>query len=381
MKAWGFKFKYSFIRTIKKMPSIVKDMLAIAGVLLTVAEGASEIFSCSGLFDFYEKNYWWLFFVVVIMAVGLEWDRLEYSVVVEESPDIKITLKVCDVLSNTGAVIIPTNTTFDTTMEDDFISPASVQGQYQLRYYKDNLGGLNSVISDSLRDIKYVELSDGRKNKTYRYPIGTVARISDGKKRAYFLAEADINANGKPVNPDASDISTALVSLWERLSEIGNQEPYSVPLLGTGKAGVKNLSRNEIIRETVLSFLATTASYKITEHLIICVHPSDFEKINWDEVCGYISYHCKYYCKEHNNKEKVIQKAEQTSFDNNIENRTREKKIVSLLQNNPMSCREIAEAMGLSVVMAKRIIDRMTEDGLLIIEGSARYKKYRAIAK
>lgn len=381
MKAWGFKFKYSFKRTIKKIPSIAKDILAMVGVLLTVAEGASEIFDYSGIFECLRQNYLWIFLLVIVAAIILEWDRLEYSVVVEESPDIKITLKVCDVLSNSGAVIIPTNTTFDTTMEDDFISPASVQGQYQLRYYKDNLGGLNSVISDSLRNINYIKLSDGRKNKIFRYPIGTVARISNGKKRAYFLAEADINENGKPTNPDASDISAALVSLWERLSEIGNQEPYSIPLLGTGKAGVKNLSRNEIIKETVLSFLATTGSYKITENLIICVHPSDFEKINWDEICGYISYHCKYYCKEHNNKEKVIQKAEQTSFDNNIDIETREKRILSLLQNNPMSSMEIAENMGLSAVMTKRIVGRMVEDGLVTIEGTARNGRYRAIEK
>lgn len=144
------------------------------------------------------------------------------------------------------------------------------------------------MIAKSLKGKEHIKLT-GRTTNLNQYPIGTVARISYGRKRAYFLAEADINEEGIPINTDASNIVLALVSLWDYLIEHGNQEYYSIPLLGTGRAGVGNLSREDIIKEIVLSFIMASKDKKITENLIICIHPCDFEKIDWDEVCEYLT--------------------------------------------------------------------------------------------
>ena len=45
-----------------------------------------------------------------------------------DSPDVTISLQICDALKTKDAVIIPTNTTFDTKMDDEFISAGSIQG-------------------------------------------------------------------------------------------------------------------------------------------------------------------------------------------------------------------------------------------------------------
>ena len=55
------------------------------------------------------------------------------TVRITDSPDVTISLQICDALKTKDAVIIPTNTTFDTKMDDEFISAGSIQGQYQLR--------------------------------------------------------------------------------------------------------------------------------------------------------------------------------------------------------------------------------------------------------
>lgn len=69
---------------------------------------------------------------------------------------------------------------------------------------------------------------------------------------------------------DATDVSKALTSLWRDLGKNGNSEPYSIPLIGTGKARAKDVSRNEVAKLIILSFLASSKEHKITESLTIC---------------------------------------------------------------------------------------------------------------
>lgn len=50
--------------------------------------------------------------------------------------DTMISLKMADLLNIKGsAIVIPTNTTFDTIMSGDFISEKSIQGQFQKKMY------------------------------------------------------------------------------------------------------------------------------------------------------------------------------------------------------------------------------------------------------
>ena len=84
--------------------------------------------------------------------------------------DVKITLQVTDVLKNTGTIVIPTNTTFDTLMEDEFISVNSVQGQFQERFFQNNLKTLDTLIEKGLCGIDF-EILDrkGSKQKDIRW--------------------------------------------------------------------------------------------------------------------------------------------------------------------------------------------------------------------
>lgn len=256
-----------------------------------IAEFSDEVFDYQGLFSVYNKHFWCGAIIVLALSIYFNREKLIKKVTIANSSDISIVLKVCDVLNNPGAVIIPTNTTFDTSTRDDFISKNSVQGQYQEKYYRNNLALLNKKIEAGLKGKSYVSLKDGRKSKKKRYDIGTVCRISEeGKKRAYFVADSDINNKGIPINVDAANISQTLVKLWDTLAFEGNQEAYSIPLIGTGKAKVKDASRDEIARETIISFLAATREHKITDTLYICISPNDLETIDWDGLCIFLEY-------------------------------------------------------------------------------------------
>lgn len=286
-------FKASLRRMRRRMWGVLELTLAIVGTMVMLAEAADEIFSCNMLFEFYRRHFCVLLAAILLIAVVTKWDLLEFSTKVAHAPDVSVVLKVCDALRNKGAVIIPTNTTFDTLMEDDFISEGSLQGQYQTRYFRNSRSELDALIERGLRQKSYDLLHDGRTTKGRRYPIGTLCRVSTSKKRAYLLADSDINERGVPIDVSAQNVSLALSRLWDSLIEEGNREPYSIPLICTGRAGVRDASRDDVVKEIVVSFLAATHRQKFTERLVICIHPADYEKVSWDELCKFIDYKCQ----------------------------------------------------------------------------------------
>lgn len=361
MKNWGCcKYRYSLNRLKRSIIPIIYGVFGILGFFLSLCEGVDEIFGYKYLFEFYKQNFLFVLAISSIFMICIKWDKLSISVPVRGAPDISITIKVCDALNNEGAVVIPTNTTFDTLMDDDFISDSSLQGQYQNRYYKNCLSHLDSLLKIGLEGKQYTKLNDGRKTNDKRYSIGTVSRVSILNKRAYFLAVADINKKGISITPDASDIHTALIRLWDELNKEGNRETYSVPLIGTGRAGVKNITRNEIIKEIILTFLLSTQNYKLTEHLIICVHPSDYPKIDWDEICDYLKYNSKYFYDQRkqlnkSNAEGKLESMEETNKAS-VAFSSKEKQVIQLLTNNQLSKEEISSSMGISLIATTMLI-------------------------
>ena len=376
MRTWACKFKFSLQRLQNNIFSIVTGTMGILGALLTICEGASEIFYYNGLFVLYKEYFLYIIIISGLIMVIVKWDHLSITEKVVGAPDVSITIKVCDALANDGAVIIPTNTTFDTVMDDDFISEASLQGQFQLKYYRDKFDELDGLIINGLAEKKYTVLSDGRKTNTKRYPLGTISRIPCKKKRAYFLAVADIYKNGIPITPDASDMHTSLNRLWDELNYEGNMETYSVPLIGTGKAGVRDITREEIIKEIILTFLLSTQNYKLTEHLIICVHPSDYTKIDWDEMGDYLKYNCKYFYAQRSNFSSSVPEGTAEKSNGDISSFNKEQQTLQLLENNNMTRKEIASALGMSMASTTRLLSQLAEKKAIGVYGDNKNRIY-----
>lgn len=210
--------------------------------------------------------------------------------------DINITIVVGDIFKQPGAKVIPTNTSFDTTMDDEFISINSIQGQFQNIFFKNNLGNLDNQIEYSLKEVPILKkYEDGRKTKTNCYACGTVAKITHTNNRYYFLGLADVNKNGKP-NAEYENILIALQGLWDYLLENGHIENLVIPIIGTGKAGIAEATRMKVLKDTIYSFVAMSNEKKITNNLILCIHPDDLldNKINIDEVFEFVDYLSKY---------------------------------------------------------------------------------------
>jgi hypothetical protein len=197
--------------------------------------------------------------------------------------------------SKANGIVIPTNTTFDTTMENDFISEESVQGQFQQKYFKNNLSALDALIELGLNCSQYVSLERSG-TKTKQYPVGTVSKVSCADKHFYFAAIVNVNEHGKPVDPKFQNIQDTLVGLWDCLSDRGHMEELAIPILGTGKAGIPNISREKVIKEIIFTIVATSREKSVATCFNIVIHPADLKnnKIDLQKLADYLYYMCEY---------------------------------------------------------------------------------------
>lgn len=210
--------------------------------------------------------------------------------------DINIKVVVGDIFNQKGSKIIPTNTSFDTCMENEFISLKSIQGQFQNKYFKNNINVLDNMITQSLSENKIVKkYDDGRTTKTACYDVGTVAEINYSEERYYLLALADVNKKGTPI-AKYDNIITSMQGLWDYLSENKHIDNLVIPIIGTGRAGIAEATRMRVIKEIILSFVAISSENKVTDNLTLCIHPSDIQQnmVDIDEIFEYIEYTSKY---------------------------------------------------------------------------------------
>lgn len=293
-KNWGCKVKYILKNTFKKIPQILRTILSCMGILMTIAECVHWMFKSEIVYEWLHTYVILILIICILIGFVVNQTKLHYEYFLGKS-DVKITLDVTDVLTYHEAVVIPTNTTFDTLMEDEFISVNSVQGQFQKRYFDGNLHTLDDLIEKGLDNIEYEKI-DRKRSKCKRYPIGTVSKVTLNGTHYYFVAIADINEYGKPINASFQNIQMALEGIWSQLENKGHMENLAIPLLGTGKAGIKDATREKVIKEIIFSFVASARERKITEKMIICIHPIDLEykDLKLSELDEYLQYMCKY---------------------------------------------------------------------------------------
>lgn len=303
---WGCKIKFIFKFTIKRYWQIVEAVLALLGIILTVGECVQWMFNSNIIYTWMQDYVVLILLACTVISFWKNKAQLSYEYFLKGT-DVKINLKVTDVLTAKAAIVIPTNTTFDTKMEDEFISISSVQGQFQKKYFDNNLGVLDSLIEKGLEGYTYEKI-DRIHSKDKKYPLGTVSKVTYDGKHYYFVAIADINEYGKTVNTKFENVQIALEGLWSQLESRGHIENLAIPLLGTGRAGIKDASRRKVIQEIIFSFVASAKGRKITENLQICIHPLDLEHkdLELEKLNEYLHYMCEYRYADENGKTEGI---------------------------------------------------------------------------
>ncbi len=238
-------------------------------------------------------NFFWLVFLAISVVSIIS--TLPPLSVIEtvRGKDISIRLVIGNIFNQGGDVVISSNSTFDTTFTNGFVSPNSVQGQLYKREY-DKLEYLDRDIEEKLQDVTPIQKHDRKLSKNDQYEIGTIIKLTHRSGfKTYWMALADSNEYGKP-DGKFENLQICLESLWRYIGEKGHMDRLIMPVLGSGRTGI-NVNRITILKEIIFSFVAMTKERKITEELVICIHPSDINN-NLDiyELIDYLKCQCKY---------------------------------------------------------------------------------------
>lgn len=301
MKSLVYKIYIQIFFPVSKNPvEYISTFFALIGGYFTLCEIEQAVFKTQMLIDIL-RNYTLIVLITSAMLVLLiRKDRAEKTAYLGKNDTI-ISLKMADLLNiKDSAIVIPTNTTFDTTMSGDFISEQSLQGQFQKKISNVDFSTLDMSIKNSLDECYpngYEVLEDRTKTNRNRYEIGTVAKITHNGQHYYFLAVADVSKTGKPQNVTMQNMTKALVGLWEYLSKEGHTEPITIPVIGTGRAGLCDGTFEDVIHETIFSFATKSQDEFVSRKMTICIYPPALSDANvtWEKLCSYLELQCQFF--------------------------------------------------------------------------------------
>ena len=243
------------------------------------------------------KSYWQIV-VLAALFISCFHNRKKINCCEKVSNcDMQISISVKDIFSNRTAnsYVIPTNTFFRTKMDGEYISPDSVQGKFQLKFFKGNLCEMDMLISEGIKQQGLQgKASVDCFGETMKYPIGTVVKIDYKGKHYYFVAINDVNQYGKPIDQSITNVDIALTSIADTIKKMGHYDSLCIPLLGSGKAAIQEATKENVFQRTVDFFIQSND--KLVSKLIIAVNPKDYidGKIDLNRMKKYLDYRCEF---------------------------------------------------------------------------------------
>lgn len=242
------------------------------------------------------KRHWWVLIIIGIIASLIHNHEKISCKGTVANDDLQFMVRVSDLFCiSANSYVIPTNTFFRTVMDNEYISSQSVQGAFQIKYFSDGIEKLNQMITKSLQQqgITGEDMSDIH-GPVKRYPIGTVAKVDYDDKHYYFVAINDVNEFGKPINQGYDNVEKALRGLLDTINKIGHCDDLAMPLIGTGRAAIREATIEKVVENTVDIFM--NASKQISRRLIVCIRPKDYldGKADLKKIEKYIEYKCEF---------------------------------------------------------------------------------------
>jgi hypothetical protein len=250
------------------------------------------------------RNLWWLFGLAGLLIAA--WRRRPRLTVSHKlnGRDVTIEIVVGDLFALPGALIIGSNTTFDTRISRELISEKSIQGIFTRKFYGEETQ-LDIELSSCLSNVTYCDLAGNRVGKAKRYPMGTCVRLNPKQRTSYFVAIADINEHGV-ASGTPNGLKESLAKLWVFIGRRGLKESLVMPVLGTGFTRL-NLTREEIIREIIKSFIAACSEKTFADKLTIVITHHDMLKycISLNELGLFLRHECLYVSFSSGNQEAI----------------------------------------------------------------------------
>jgi hypothetical protein len=254
----------------------IQSALAIFGAIYLFVQ-ALDFFK---IYNEDEYSSWAFLFVLAISILISIITRRPTSSISVDLPNLDscVEVRIGNIFDAEGAIMISTNTNFESDVAGGKIAPTSLQGQFTGRYYTGNQNELIEVLSKNL---------EGKKAP---FPIGTTVPVTTHGKTFYFTAMANLNDSGNAYTTP-QELGEALKGLWAYVKNTGELQQLAIPLVGTGRGRVK-LTRQKVVRLIVESFVEASKNGPITDHLVIAIRPEDASrfKVNLYDVKDHLNH-------------------------------------------------------------------------------------------
>ena len=269
-------------------------LLQAFGVLWLFIEATDYFFSAPDWTAFVRSG-WWLFCICgLLLAMWRAWPKRSVEARIEGT-DVIVEVRIGNVLTQGGAIIVGSNTTFDTSLEDGTISRTSVQGQFTEKYFG-NVTELDQKLHQALKNVPSTSRTTDDKpyGKVKEYELGTLAPIEVSGRKAYFVVIARLNSE-RVASSDANAFQDALPKIWNGLRSRGGMEKLVCPVLGSGYSRLI-LTRKELVQSIIRSFVVASREGKLTEKLSIVVRPEDLKqgRLSFEDLRRFLECECLY---------------------------------------------------------------------------------------
>lgn len=260
-------------------------LFSVSGIrtVVTAFGGVYIVVESLDFFDVYTRGQYgdWAFPLLLLVSVGLAVGfRRPVRVINLTLPqrDVQVEVRIDDLFGFEGATMISTNTAFESDVAGGKIAPTSLQGQFTAKYFTGNQNELIEQLRAQLDEI----------NDEPPYPMGTTVEINTHGKTFYFTAMAQLNEQGN-AHSSIADVSAALAGLWTFIRNEGELQEIGVPVIGTGRGRLR-MSRKKMIGRIAESFVKASEYGKVSDKLVIFVHPEDARKfqVNLHDVKDYL---------------------------------------------------------------------------------------------
>jgi hypothetical protein len=294
----GNYWKYLF--SIRKTTNAILGTLGIIWLLIE-----STSYFSNDISNFIKEHWFWLLLIALVWIIIENWPQTIFTYQLKNR-DIKIQLVIADMFKCDGNIVVPINTSFDTSFDNDLISKNSTQGQFTLNYFKEPRF-LDTDIQTALTGQQPLEMLPNKNiGNKFKYEVGKIIKLKvKNDKYAYLIAISDINDHGV-AHTTFDNVLTCLASLWDFIVHKGDSGEILIPVLGTGRGRILE-TRETIIKAIVNSFIASTSNGKrFCDKLSIVIHPRDFKehRIDINDLCDFLKLRCQHY--EHDSRNKGI---------------------------------------------------------------------------
>ena len=233
-----------------------------------------------------ERLIYPLFLILILISwYGyLWWDASRLKKINVNVESTTISIVTGDLFKQDGLKAIPFNEYFDTQVDDEVISKASLNGIF----IKDILLGEVEQLDSHILSYKFREENILEKNttriagKNQKYQIGTVCLYED------YLLTAFSKFNDKnQAYLTMPEYLEFLIKFWDEINVVYAQRSVSVPIFGSGITRIKehkNITDEELLKIMLWTFRISETRFKYPAKLNIIIHEDKIDKINLFEI-------------------------------------------------------------------------------------------------